>query len=225
MAGSGPAGSPACADPLCGGLESWESRAVTWDGAVEAQRYGEQVLEGDRVRLRALVDGDLPDLVRWWQDPAWAVLQQVLVRPRPAEPIAAMFRDWSTSEGGGDVGFSVVDRASGTLVGHVTLFGARLPTRAGRLAVMIGSEFVGKGYGTDAVRVLTDYGFREMGLNRIELTVHAFNDRARAVYARVGYRVEGVRRDATFHDGHFHDEVLMAVLAREWPTAPGTPAA
>ncbi len=192
---------------------------MTWNGA-DAQRYGATLLEGDRVRLRALEDGDLPDLVRWWQDPEWAVLQQVIVRPRPTEPIAEQFRGWSGNGSGGSVGFSVVDRSSRSLVGHVTLFGATLPLRAATLAVMIGSEHVDQGYGTEVVRLITAYGFREMGLNRIEIRVHAFNDRARAVYARSGYQQEGVRRDATFHDGRFHDEIVMSALAREWPEPP-----
>lgn len=189
---------------------------MTWTTSADARRYGSTLLEGDRVRFRALEDRDLPDLVRWWRDPEWSVLQQMIVRPRPDVPVTEMFRSWSNSERGGDVGFSVVDRESDVLVGHVTLFGGALPVRAANLAVMIGSEHVDQGFGTDAVRVLTDYGFREMGLNRIEIRVHAFNDRAQAVYRRIGYRQEGVRRDATFHDGRFHDEVVMSVLAREW---------
>jgi RimJ/RimL family protein N-acetyltransferase len=188
---------------------------MTWT-ADDAQRYGSSVLTGERVRFRALRDDDLPDLVRWWSDPEWAVLQQLIVRPRPEGSVVETFRAWSSSERSGEVGFSVVDRESGQLVGHVTLFGAKLPTRAATLAVMIGGEHVGHGYGTDAVRLLTDYGFREMGLNRIEIQVHAFNARARAVYAKVGYREEGVRREAIFHDGCFHDEVVMSALAREW---------
>ncbi len=56
-----------------------------------------------------------------------------------------------------------------------------------------------------------------MGLNRIEIQVHAFNDRARAVYRKAGYVEEGVRREAVFHDGRFHDEVIMSALARDWP--------
>jgi RimJ/RimL family protein N-acetyltransferase len=82
---------------------------------------------------------------------------------------------------------------------------------------MIGSEHVDRGYGTDAVRLLTRYGFREMGLNRIEIQVHAFNQRARAVYRKIGYREEGVRRETVFHDGRFHDQVIMSALARDLP--------
>jgi RimJ/RimL family protein N-acetyltransferase len=189
---------------------------MTWVGASEAQQYGSSVLEGQLVRFRALENSDLPELVRWSNDSRWSVLQQFIVRPRPYEPVAEMFRRWSSGERGGDVGFSVVSRESEELVGHVALIGATLPVRAASLAVMIGGEHAGRKYGTDAVRLLTNYGFCEMGLNRIEIRVHAFNTPARAVYRKVGYREDGLRRAATFHDGGFHDEVIMSVLADEW---------
>jgi RimJ/RimL family protein N-acetyltransferase len=194
---------------------------MAWTDAGDPQRYGADILQGERIRLRALEDDDLADLVRWWRDPEWAALQQLTVRPRPAADVVEQFRKWSANSGaGGDVGFCVVDRASGRLVGHVTLYGAGLPARAATLTVMIGSEHVGSGYGTDAVRTLVDYGVRELGLNRIQLHVLADNARARATYRKVGFVEEGVLRESVFHDGAFHDEVVMAVLARGWaPTA------
>jgi RimJ/RimL family protein N-acetyltransferase len=189
---------------------------MTWTDAGDPQRYGAGILQGERIRLRALEDADLPDLVRWWRDPEWAVLQQMTVRPRPEADVAEQFRKWSDNEPAGAVGFSVADRVSGRLVGHVTLYGAGLLTRAATLTVMIGSEHVGSGYGTDAVRTLVGYGFREMGLNRIHLRVFAHNARARATYRKVGFVEEGVHRETVFHDGSFHDEVVMSILAREW---------
>ncbi|MBF4622714.1 GNAT family N-acetyltransferase [Clavibacter sp. VKM Ac-2872] len=189
---------------------------MTWTDAGDPQRYGAGILQGERIRLRALEEADLPDLVRWWRDPEGAVLQQLTVRPRPEGDVAEMWRKWSDNEPAGAVGFCVTDRISGRLVGHVTLFGAKLLTRAATLTVMIGSEHTGSGYGTDAVRTLVDYGFREMGLNRIELHVFAYNARARATYRKVGFVEEGVLRETVFHDGAFHDEVVMSVLARDW---------
>jgi RimJ/RimL family protein N-acetyltransferase len=63
------------------------------------------------------------------------------------------------------------------------------------------------------------YGFQELGLNRIELGVWAFNDRAIAAYRKVGFVEEGRRRQMTFHAGQFHDEVLMSILRSEWDEA------
>lgn len=192
---------------------------MTWMEPADAQKYGSHVLEGDIVRLRALDDADLVDLSRWWSEPEWAVLQQGTIRPRRYEDVAEQFRSWSKNDSGSSVGYSVVNKTTDLLVGHVTLFDAQLPTRAATLAVMIGSEHVSRGYGTDTVRVVANYGFQEMGLNRIELQVHAFNARARAVYSKVGFVEEGIRRQSTFHDGQFHDAVIMAALAEEWMSA------
>lgn len=69
--------------------------------------------------MRELQEEDLQDLVRWWSDPAWAVLQQNVVRPKIAESISEMFRAWSRNADVSDVGFSVAHRMSGARVGHV----------------------------------------------------------------------------------------------------------
>lgn len=181
-----------------------------------SQPAGASSLQGERVRFRALQETDLPQLTRWWDNPEMAVFQNYTVTPRPDEALADMFRSWSKNTSGGGVGFSVVDRETDALVGHVVLYDASLPARGATLAVMIGAEHVDQGYGTDAVRLLTDFGFREMGLHRIELRVFAFNTRGRAVYSTLGYREEGVRREVVLHGGRFEDEVIMSLLAHEW---------
>ncbi|UNX55076.1 GNAT family N-acetyltransferase [Georgenia sp. TF02-10] len=181
-----------------------------------ARAYGRDLLVGRHVRLRPLADADLPVLDRWWQDPQWQVLQQGSVLPRPAGPAGEQFRSWSGNAGPGSVGFCVETLAEGQLAGHIVVFGAGLPARAGTLAVILGPPFTGRGLGPDAVDVMLGYAFREMGLNRVELRVWAFNTDAIRAYERCGFVVEGRRREAAFHDGRFHDEVLMGVLAREW---------
>ena len=45
--------------------------------------------------------------------------------------------------------------------------------------------------------------------------MRAFNERARAVYSKVGYQEEGVCSEATFDDGRFHDEVFISATARD----------
>ncbi len=48
-------------------------------------------------------------------------------------------------------------------------------TRWAELGIALGRDYIGRGYGSDATRVMVDYGFREMGLHRIQLSVVAFN--------------------------------------------------
>lgn len=181
-----------------------------------AQAHGRDVLVGERVRLRPLQERDLDPLEQWWTDPEWQVFQQQTVRPQPAGPAADLFRRWSTNDSASAVGFSIETLAAGELVGHVTLWGAGLPSRSATLGIIVGPVHVGLGYGTDAVRVITRYGFRVMGLHRIGLAVAAFNARGRRSYEKAGFEIEGVRREAVFLDGAFTDEVLMSVLQQDW---------
>jgi RimJ/RimL family protein N-acetyltransferase len=69
----------------------------------------------------------------------------------------------------------------------------------------------GKGYGTELINAVVEDAHR-VGISRIELTVHADNDRAIALYEKVGFVREGVRRDAVCIDGRFIDSILMAKL-------------
>jgi RimJ/RimL family protein N-acetyltransferase len=109
-----------------------------------------------------------------------------------------------------------VQSLQGEFVGHVTLWGATLPTRAAELGVIIGPNHVGTGYGPDAVRVTARYGFLSMGLNRIELRTPAFNTRALRAYEKAGFVQEGARRERVFVNGAFADEVVMGLLRRDW---------
>jgi RimJ/RimL family protein N-acetyltransferase len=185
----------------------------------DAQSYSAALLIGDKARFRPTTDEDLPVLSEWWADPRWAVLQQSTIRPMPATAIEAMFRQWSANTDPNSVGFSIEGLSGEGLVGHITLYGAMIPERAATLAVIVGPDHVGHGYGSDAVRTMVRYGFLQMGLNRIELRTWAFNSRGIRVYAKAGFTEEGRLRDAVFYDGDFHDQVIMSILQREWSRA------
>ncbi|CAB1256741.1 N-acetyltransferase GCN5 [Vibrio cholerae] len=75
----------------------------------------------------------------------------------------------------------------------------------------------GKGLGTEVTRLVTNYGFRELGLHRIELTAYCDNVAAIKAYEKAGYQHEGIKRESGYRNGRFMDKVQMSVLSREWP--------
>lgn len=89
---------------------------------------------------------------------------------------------------------------------------------AGFRIALAGRPYFGKGYGTEATRLMLAYGFETLALHRIELEVYDFNPRAQHVYEKAGFVREGVRRDALLWDGTFHSAVLMSILAHEYAT-------
>jgi RimJ/RimL family protein N-acetyltransferase len=79
-------------------------------------------------------------------------------------------------------------------------------------------EFWGKGYGTDALRVLLRYAFDELNLARVSLSFLEDNCRAQRSYAKCGFRYEGRERQAWAYDGRRWDEIYMGLLRTEWET-------
>lgn len=104
-----------------------------------------------------------------------------------------------------------------TLIGFVALFNIEWNNQCAKLAIGIGDgAFRGKGYGTDALRIILRYGFCELNLHRIGLDVISYNKRAIRAYEKVGFQVEGVLREAVLRDGEKYDRVLMSILRSEY---------
>lgn len=74
----------------------------------------------------------------------------------------------------------------------------------------------GKGYGTEALQLMLDYGFGILNLHRIELNVFSYNERAVHVYEKMGFKREGVQREALYYDHQYHDSILMSILEDEY---------
>jgi ribosomal-protein-serine acetyltransferase len=78
------------------------------------------------------------------------------------------------------------------------------------------SEYEGKGIMTRACEVLIDYGFDELGLNRIVIRASTDNVRSQAVPLRLGFTREGVARQAEWLNDRFIDMVVYSMLRSEW---------
>ncbi|MFC1452668.1 GNAT family N-acetyltransferase [Verrucomicrobiota bacterium] len=110
--------------------------------------------------------------------------------------------------------FAVIldDRISGVVGYH--------PIRWNNKSVEIGywlsRDVVGQGIMTRCCRALVDHAFEGIGLNRVTIPAAVGNCKSRAVPERLGFKKEGVIRDAEWLYDHYVDHVLYAVLKREW---------
>jgi RimJ/RimL family protein N-acetyltransferase len=178
--------------------------------------YGGSVLVGERARLRALHEDDLTTLARWEMDPGRMTTLSNWVVP-PSEAAAKdRIAKWCANDKD-DLGFAIETVADPpVLVGNLNLFGARPKDRSATIGIALGREHIGRGYGTDAMRVIVDYGFREMGLHRIQLLVAPFNAAGIRAYEKAGFVEEGRHRESVWHDGTWYDEIMMSILDHEW---------
>lgn len=91
-------------------------------------------------------------------------------------------------------------------------------SKQGRLFLVVKKEFQGQGYAHEIIRLVQDYAFKELGLNRLYLIVRPLNDKGLQLYHRCGFRQEGVLRELYQLNGKFIDMVLMAIIKRDWKT-------
>jgi RimJ/RimL family protein N-acetyltransferase len=105
----------------------------------------------------------------------------------------------------------------GSLIGHVRL--DRVDLRDRRASLAIGIEDVarlGRGLGTETIRLVQQYAFSELGLHRLSVRVIEYNYRAIRAYQKCGFVIEGQEREAAYVDGQWYDDVLMGMLDRDY---------
>ncbi|KAG2113626.1 acyl-CoA N-acyltransferase [Suillus cothurnatus] len=105
--------------------------------------------------------------------------------------------------------FSLVHKDSLSFIGFCCINLLEAKNRDARLGITIASEFWGKGYGTEVMHFTVNHAFKYFGLQRISLDVTEGNARARAVYAKLGFKVEGRKRRGNWVDGHWEDIIYM----------------
>jgi len=113
--------------------------------------------------------------------------------------------------------YAITLKDSSDYLGEAVLNDIDWRNRSANYRIALASErLFGKGYGTEATRLIIEYGIRTLQLHRIELEVYDFNPRARHVYEKAGFKFEGVRRDVLWWEGEYHDSILMSILDHEY---------
>lgn len=121
-------------------------------------------------------------------------------------------RDYADSAGESRHLISGVSKETDTVIAHAEL--NLLPEhRLGQIRrVAVAPELRGQGIGRELMRWLVDLSFADLGLNRLELVVFSFNDRARRCYEAVGFKEEGRAEQARRASGDYWDLIYMALL-------------
>lgn len=114
----------------------------------------------------------------------------------------------------------MADAETDRCLGHVGLYQIDNRVRTAEFAIMLGDkDSWGRGIGKRATRFAISYGFAWLNLNRIHLSYIASNARAGRLYEGLGFKQEGVLRQAQFKDGRFLDVILMSLLRSEFDEA------
>ena len=106
---------------------------------------------------------------------------------------------------------------SNAIIGSIGLHNINQKDRNATLGIVIGNEaYRGKSFGTEAARLLIDWGFNQLNLHRINSGAFAFNDRSIKMHLKLGFKEEGRERQKSFKNGAYHDHVIFGLLREEW---------
>ena len=165
---------------------------------VKLRAYKEEDIEKATVyindeEVKKLMDSTIPFPMTKWQEEEW-------IRSRKANT------DFTYD-------FAIEDLKTGKYIGGCSINECDVKNITCVVGIMIGDkEYWGKGYGSDALKVLIKFIFEEVNMNKIKLNVFSFNNRAIACYKKVGFKEEGILKKEIYRNGTYYDEIIMAMF-------------
>jgi RimJ/RimL family protein N-acetyltransferase len=113
--------------------------------------------------------------------------------------------------------YGIIDIKTNELLGNLGLMDLNQINSSAEIGIFIGNkEYWGKGYGTEALRLLIDYAYQYLNLNNIHLRVYEFNTRAIMSYKKVGFKEIGKMRKSLKRGQKYFDIILMDILPEDF---------
>jgi RimJ/RimL family protein N-acetyltransferase len=182
------------------------------------RRWFPERIDGSLVVLKRHTLDNLPDFLRWYQDPEVARLTRYQDGPMRPDEIERFFM--MRALGPDTLAMGIHVRATGQLIGSCAFSQLDADNGSVLFHITIGEHAAwGHGYGSEATALMVEHAFTSLGLHRVALSVFAFNERAVRAYQRVGFVDEGRAREAIWRDGRWWDEIHMSVLEPDWRAA------
>lgn len=110
----------------------------------------------------------------------------------------------------------IINQSGQTLLGDLA-FCVDAEGQQAELGVAVAPHYQGQGYATEALRALISHLFQHYGLHRIHVSIDPRNQPSVLLFERLGFRHEGLLKQSLWFKGQWCDDLLMAVLADEWP--------
>jgi RimJ/RimL family protein N-acetyltransferase len=173
-------------------------------------------IAGERITLRDFEPDDL--------DPSMAIVgdddvtRTLSFDSRTRDEQAARLADDIARARGGqrpDYYLAIVVRDADRMIGFVRL-GLVGSHRGGELGYALRKDHWGRGYASEAARLMLDFAFSTAGLHRVQAATGPDNGPSRVLLERLGFQYEGCMRDHVFTNGAWRDSLLYALLEAEW---------
>lgn len=166
-----------------------------------------------RVFLDTINKEDMPSLYKWFSNIEFlSTYDYVLPIPMSKEKVDKMISDYN--EENNSIVFAI-RTTEGNIIGIAGYYDIIKDNMVATLFIGIGDEnYLGKGYGKEAISELLNYGFNTLNLYRIQLNVISFNTPAIKLYEKVGFQKEGTMKEFVLRNGQRYDLYMYAKLKK-----------
>lgn len=182
------------------------------EGREDMMKYFKKIV-GERVYLSPINSEDCLKYVEWLNDfeiaKYIAQYSKVLTIEKEEE--------WISKNKDNEYTFGIILKDCDKLIGNISLVNIKDIDKTAELGIFIGDkDYLSKGYGSEAIMLLLDYGFNYLNLNNIMLRALAFNERAIKAYQKCGFKIFGTWKEAIYFNGEYIDEVYMNILKKNF---------
>jgi RimJ/RimL family protein N-acetyltransferase len=174
-------------------------------------------IQTPRLALRLPRRSDVPLLVRCLNDRA--VFDPVFgrhTRLTESDEEAWVRASLRAAGRGEKLNLAITLREGGTHIGGIGLEIRDPDNRRGWIGYWLTKAYWHRGFGSEAASAICEVGIRKLGLHRIDAHVFDFNPRSMNLLRRLGFAVEGKKREVLFRWGKWHDEVLFGLLREDF---------
>lgn len=173
-------------------------------------------ITGEKLYLRGLEREDLKgNMSNWANDSEVTYYMYTGLKPNT---MGALEKEYETIvHSDKDVVFALIDKKTNEHIGNAGLYTINWLYRSAEYRILIGEKsYWSKGYGAEAAKLIIDYGFDKLNLNKVWLGVNAENKGAVKSYKNVGFKDEGTLREEIYRNGKYYDALRMSILRSEF---------
>lgn len=174
-------------------------------------------LIGDRIYLspKGVSDEEIEKFTKWMND---FQITDYIGRSGQVTTLSGE-KEWLENSAKSDTNrdFNIIELSSNKLIGTISLEDFNWIERSAVLGIFIGDEdYRNNGYGTEAIQLLLEYGFKYLNLHSIRLNLLSINERAHKCYLKCGFKDTGKSREEIFLNGRYYDKLHMDILENEF---------
>ena len=181
------------------------------------------VLVGDRIILRPFESKDIDDMIKILNEPELKKLTGSVTNDNDAKKImdederirvSEWYKTRNVQSDRLDLATTLKD--SNQIIGEVVFNEYDELTNNVNFRALMSQSYSNQGLGSEAIKLFVQYGFEQLNLHKISLEVFSFNPRAEHVYTKIGFKLEGIKREDFKYNGDYIDTKIYGILKSEY---------